>query len=178
MKSHKHIHNRIKTPKWINPLLFFLLAPFWLAGCLNPFAPAEGDIGSSVWSDQKTIGGLLRNFALAYNYKDSLRYADCLSDGFMFKFYDQNNEREDRWFREIDLKTTGAMFRSFDPINLEWNLIPEWVEDFGGADTTVDFVVKFNLSLGEDLLLMGYAGFSVRKEEQTKFKLLLWQDDF
>ncbi len=96
----------------------------------------------------------------------------------MFKFYDQNNEREDRWFREIDLKTTGAMFRSFDPINLEWNLIPEWVEDFGGADTTVDFVVKFNLSLGEDLLLMGYAGFSVRKEEQTKFKLLLWQDDF
>jgi len=149
-----------------------------LSGCLNPFAPVEGEVGTSLWSDQGTIGGMLHNFALAYNYRDSLRYADCLDESFVFHYYDVESGHFDSWFRDTDLKTTGALFRSFDRIDLEWNLIPDAVEGFTQPDTTMQFIVKFNLTLGIEVPLMGYARFSVRKGEDGRFRVLVWRDDF
>jgi len=144
--------------------------------CLNPFAPVEGEVGMATWQSQTTISGLLCNFKLAYNYRDSLRYADCLAESFVFHYYDVKNGRFERWFRETDLKATGGLFRNFNQINLEWNHIPVWVESFERPDTT--FNVRFNLTISEEIPLMGYARFSVRKEKDDKYRVLVWRDDF
>ena len=92
------------------------------AGCLNPFAPIEGDVGETVWSDQRTVRGLLDNFALSYDYRDSLRYSDCLDESFVFRYYNAERGYYDSWFRETDLITTGGMFRAFDLLSNHHNI--------------------------------------------------------
>ncbi len=159
-------------------IIMIALTAVTAAGCLNPFAPAEGDVGGRIWSDQSTVGGLLDNFALAYDYRDSLRYADCLDESFVFNYYDVVNGRFDRWFRETDLKATGGLFRAFDNIDLEWNLVPEYVDTFSLPGQTLEFIVRFNLTLGGDVPLMGYAKFSTRKGDDGRFRILAWRDDF
>lgn len=150
-----------------------------LSSCLNPFAPIEGDTGMRSWRDQLTVGGLLHNFELAYDYRDSLHYADCIAEMFEFHYYDEQNGRYDSWHRETDLKATGGLFRSYTQVDLEWNQVPGWVDDFDEANVTIDsLVVRFNLTLGDDAPLMGYARFSVRKEIGDKFKVIVWRDDF
>ena len=150
----------------------------FLTGCLNPFAPIIGNTGKQTWSAQTTVGGLLNNFALAYDYQDSLRYADCLSETFTFYYYDVENGHFDSWFRDDDLKVTGGMFNHFNRIDLEWNQIPDDVESFDHVDSTLQFIVRFNLTIGDDAPIMGYARFSTRMEEDTKFRFLEWRDDF
>lgn len=147
-------------------------------GCLNPFAPIIGDTGEQTWSDQTTVGGLLNNFALAYDYQDSLRYADCLSETFTFYYYDVDNGHVDSWFRNDDLRATGGIFNHFDRIDLEWNLIPNEVESFDYADSTLQFIVRFNLTIGDEAPIMGYARFSTIMEEDNKFRFLEWRDDY
>lgn len=158
--------------------LILLISIIILTGCLNPFAPVEGSVGERSWSDQRTVGGLLRNFELAYDYRDSLRYADCLAESFIFYYYNTQNGHFESWFRETDLKATGGMFRGFDRIDLEWNLIPEEVENFTKPDSTIDFIVRFNLELGNEAPLMGFARFSVRSGPDGRFRFLVWYDDF
>ncbi len=159
-------------------LLFGIISIWWLSGCLNPFAPIEGETGPRTWSDQRNVGGLLNNFALAYDYRDSLHYADCLDENFVFNFYDIENARFDRWFRETDLKTTGALFRTYRRVDLEWNYIPDDVEYFNYPDSTLQFIVRFNLTLDSETPLMGYARFSVRMGNDGKFRVIAWWDDF
>ena len=156
----------------------YILLTLIYTGCLNPFAPVEGEIGARTWSDQETVDGLLHNFALAYDYQDSLRYADCLAETFIFHYYDVVNGRFDHWYRETDLKTTGGLFRAYENIDLEWNLVPDTVYTFNLPDETLDFIVRFNLTLGTEVPLMGYANFSVRMSNDGRFRFLSWRDDF
>jgi len=155
-----------------------IVAALSLSGCLNPFAPVEGDVGAQVWSDQSRVGGLLNNFALAYDYRDSLRYADCLDEAFVFHYYDVENGHFDSWYRDTDLKATGGMFRAFSRIDLEWNSIPAEVEEFNLPDSTYSFIVRFNLTLGSEVPLMGYANFAVHKGDDGRFRILVWRDTF
>ena len=159
-------------------VIAFLMVIPGLTGCLNPFAPVEGEVGGRIWSDQRTVGELLGNFELAYDYRDSLRYADCLAESFVFHYYDVENDRFDRWFRDTDLKATGGLFHNFDRIDLEWNLVPVEVENFSLPDSTLQFINSFNLTLGEEVPLIGYARFSVRMDEDGRFRVLVWRDDF
>jgi len=155
-----------------------------LSGCLNPFAPIEGDIGggSGAWTDQRSVGELLDNFELAYDYRDSLHYAECLAESFVFCYYDVERGHFDRWFRDTDLKATGGLFRNFSRIDLEWNLGPENlaedIDNFNLPDSTLEFTVWFHLTLGEEVPLIGYAHFKARMGEDRRFRLLEWQDDF
>jgi hypothetical protein len=149
-----------------------------LTGCLNPFAPIEGEPGSGSWSDQRTVGGLLQNFALSYDYRDSLHYADCLDETFVFHYYDVDQGRSDSWYRDADLRATGGLFRNYDHVDLEWNLIPEEVVNFSLPDSALSFIVRFNLVLGEDAPLMGFARFSVKMSDDRRFRVVSWRDDF
>lgn len=153
----------------------FLTAAVLTAGCLNPFAPVEGDVGKSIWSDQSTVEGLLDNFAMSYDFRDSLRYADCLDESFVFHYYDVVNGRPDRWFRETDLKATAGLFRAFENIDLEWNLDTVKTFNLDGQDS---FTVRFNLTLGDEVPLMGYAKFIVLMGDDGRFRIRDWVDDF
>jgi hypothetical protein len=162
----------------IRQIKIMFLIGFFTSGCLNPFAPLEGDVGETVWSDQTTVRGLLDNFALSYDYRDSLRYAECLDESFVFRYYDVENGYYDSWFRETDLKTTGGLFRAFDNINLEWNIIPIDADTFTLPNQTITFPVRFNLTISNEVPLMGYAWFTTRMSDDGRFRFLEWRDDF
>jgi len=149
-----------------------------LTGCVNPFAPELGETGSSLWRDQHTVGGLLQNFRNAYNYADSLHYADCLSDDFTFFFYNVDENRFDQWYRDTDLSTTGRLFRHFQSIRLIWGSLAPEIEDFAQEDSLFEFQVPFNLTLDEVPPLYGFAHFTVYRPAGSQFKIVVWRDDF
>jgi hypothetical protein len=151
-------------------------------GCLNPFAPALGDPSTSLWTDQQTIGELLDNFRNSYNLRDSLRYSHCLADNFIFYYYDVDNERDDQWSRDTDLKTTGGLFRSFDDVRLTWYAIPDTIAEFSQEAVSKEFDLSFNLSLygagGSSAFdLYGFAHFTVLKSPGEKFRIVNWKDN-
>ena len=149
-----------------------------LAGCLNPFAPELGNPSSSLWTDQHTVGGLMQNFRNAYNYADSLHYADCLSDEFTFFFYNVDENRFDQWYRDTDLSTTGRLFRHFQSIRLIWGSLAPEIEDFAQEDSLLEFQVPFNLTLDEVPPLYGFAHFTVYRPTGGWFQIVVWRDDF
>jgi hypothetical protein len=157
---------------------FAALLALLILGCHNPFAPELGNPGSSLWTEQLTVGGLLQNFRNAYNYADSLHYADCLADDFTFFYYDTDENRFDQWYRETDLSTTGRLFRHFQSIRLIWGTFPDDIENFAFEDSLLDFQVPFNLTLDDLPPLYGFAHFSVYRPQGGRFQIVVWRDDF
>lgn len=162
-------------------LIAVLFLSFSLSGCLNPFAPVMGNPSTSLWTEQQTVGELLDNFRNSYNFQDSLRYADCLDQSFIFIYYDVIEEREDQWGRDTDLKTTGGLFRNFDQINLTWYAVPDSIKNFAEENINLEFDASFSLSLygyggGSVYDLYGFANFTVKKESDDRFRILTWKD--
>lgn len=165
-----------------NTIILFCTLLLFLSGCLNPFAPVLGDPSASLWTDQQTVGELLANFRNAYNLQDSLRYADCLANNFSFQYYDIENERDDQWGRDTDLKATGGLFRNFDQVFLTWYAVPPAISEFAAADSSLEFDVSFNLSLygtgnAASYDLYGFARFTVLKETSDRFRIIIWKDN-
>ena len=155
-----------------------LLAMVFIIGCNNPFAPELGNPSSSLWTEQLTVGGLLQNFRNAYNFSDSLHYADCLADDFTFFYFDPDENRFDQWYRETDLSTTGRLFRHFQSISLVWGSVSPHIEDFAHEDSLLDFQVPFNLTLDDLAPLYGFAHFTVYRPPGDRFQIVVWRDDF
>lgn len=151
-----------------------------LTGCLNPFAPALGDPSASLWTDQQTVGELLDNFRNAYNLQDSLRYSNCLANDFTFLYYDVENEREDQWGLNTDLKATGGLFRNFEEVHLTWTALSQIIRDFAAEDSSLEFDASFSLSLysaNSSYDLYGFARFTVFKEPASQFRITIWKDN-
>ncbi|MDK9699779.1 MAG: hypothetical protein OEM52_06525 [bacterium] len=152
---------------------------FALTGCEhNLFAPQRGDEQSGLWNEQASVGGLLANFTNSYLYRDSSRYADCISESFLFTYYDPDRGRYDQWYRITDLTATGALFRTYDDIRLTFGTLSSEVSSLNQSDTLISFQVSFNLELGDQLPIFGYARFETRKETDGKFRFVSWRDDF
>ncbi len=105
------------------PAIIFIL--FVNIGC-NPFAPESLDgtgAGDYILSDQRTVDGVFKNFAYAYNFKDSLIYSDLLDSSFLFisKNYTTTPVTDITWGRDIDIRTTVGLFRYFQTLNLVWD---------------------------------------------------------
>jgi hypothetical protein len=150
------------------------------AGCVNPFAPEEGEIAGDLWDPQTTIGGMLRNFQTSYMLRDSLRYADIIAEEFVFQYFDVDRERYDEWYRETELRTTGKMMRVLNTLDLRWGPIPEAIDTFAVTDSLVEFSVNFSLSLEGFEPVFGFARFRTiaSSELDGRFRLVLWRDDY
>ena len=119
--------------------LLLILLLVMVAGCRNPFFPRLGEPQSS-WTDQTTIGGLLQNFRNAYNFQDSLRYSECLScPDFQFQFYDPELGDYDWMSRQVDLTTTGRLFRHYNNNNLELSGLDQELLEFSTRGLTSRF---------------------------------------
>ena len=150
--------------------------------CLNPFAPKLIDSDSSelIITEQKTPDEVLLNFKYAYVFKDSVLYSDLLDSSFVFIYFDPNLESSGRfvsWGRDIDLKTTGRLFRNFDVIDLIWN---STIYSFNEEDRA-EYSKSFNLSLiknNETLNISGNAIFIFEKSEfDEKWRIVQWKDE-
>ncbi len=158
--------------------------------CLNPFAPklVDSDNNDFIITEQKTPDEVLHNFKYAYVFKDSVLYSDLLDSSFVFIYFDPNLESSGRfvsWGRDIDLKTTGRLFRNFDVIDLLWNRTI--YNDTSYADineekiSRIEYSKSFNLSLiknNETINITGNAIFVFKKSEyDEKWRIIQWKDE-
>lgn len=151
-------------------------------GCFNPFAPAldkKIDL-SAVITEQQSPEDVLQNFQYAYTFKDSLLYSDVLDESFVFEYFDTNLEPSGgfvTWGRDVDLKTTGRLFRQFDVIDLVW-LNTLFADSDGAFERRF---IRFNLSLfGSDFnfIITGTAIFTFKKDDADgKWRIVRWKDE-
>ncbi len=150
--------------------------------CFNPFAPEldnNPDL-SNVITEQQTPDEVLHNFKYAYTFKDSLLYSDILDESFVFEYFDTNFGPSGglrTWNRDLDLKTTGTLFRRFDVIELIWlnTLYSETKGDF------VKKFIRFNLSLfgpEYNFIVTGTAIFTFKQSvNDNKWRIVGWKDE-
>ena len=150
--------------------------------CFNPFAPEldQNPDLSNVITEQQSAEEVLQNFKYAYTFKDSLLYSDILDEAFVFEYFDTNYGPSGglrTWNRDVDLKTTGQLFRRFDVIELVWlnTLYSE------SNDEIEKRFVRFNLSLlGPEFnfIITGTAIFTFKQSsEDKKWRIIGWKDE-
>jgi len=150
----------------------------FLTVCSNPFAPPLGEINSEITSlltERNTPNQVLQNFRFAYMFQDSLVYADLLDSGFVFIYYNPNlgeYGRYDSWDRDVELSTTGRIFRVFSPIHLDWGADIET----DSTDRIAKITRNFELTLGNDIRIFGYAQFELQQQLDETWKIIRWQD--
>lgn len=162
-------------------LTMVILVRFFF-GCINPFAPKltrSLETADFIVTEQGSPEEVLQNFKVAYTFRDSLLYSDLLDTAFLFVYFDPNEGTSGRfvsWGREVDLLTTGRLFRHFQVVDLIWNAtLYEW-----GGEETGELSKDFNLTLvGEnsDFKLSGRAVFSFRKCKDEKWRITRWKDE-
>ncbi len=160
------------------PQRVFLLHILLLCtSCFNPFAPAldERIDLSNVITDQTNPEEVLQNFRIAYTFQDSLLYSDVLDESFVFEFLDENLEPV-TWERDVDLRTTGRLFRQFDVVDLHWDIL--------FAETQGEFekrFVRFNLNLFStdvNFIVTGTAVFTFGQDpSDEKWRIVRWKDE-
>lgn len=154
----------------------------FILGCVNPFAPrltTSLETEDYIVTPQKTPGETLQNFKVAYTFRDSLLYSNLLDTAFLFVYFDPAEETSGSfvsWGREVDLVTTGRLFRHFHVVDLVWNttLYEQQAEETGEIGR------GFNLTLvGEsgDYKLSGVALFSFRRCNDGKWRITRWKDE-
>ena len=155
---------------------------FLVVNCFNPFAPKleESDETELIITEQKNPEEVLQNFKYAYVFKDSVLYSNVLDSSFVFIYFDPNIESSGRfvsWGRDVDLQTTGRLFRSFDVIDLIWNSTIYQFDD----EYRSEISKSFNLSLiknDETLNITGNAIFIFKKSEyDSKWRIMQWKDE-
>lgn len=162
--------------------IFFSSLILFEVSCFNPFAPAleKSPDSSNVITEQKTPQEVLQNFRYAYVFKDSLLYSNLLDESFVFEYFDPEMGPSGQfvtWGRDVDLKTTGQLFRTFDVIDLVWlNTI------FSSSEGEFEKIfIRFNLNLfSSDLnfVVTGTAIFTfVQSKEDGKWRIIRWKDE-
>lgn len=155
---------------------------FFVSACFNPFAPEldKQPDTSNVITEQRSPEEVLQNFRIAYVFKDSLLYSELLDESFVFEYFDPDLGGSGgfvTWGRDVDLRTTARLFRSFDVIELIW-LNTIFSSDEG---STARRFMRFNLSLfGPDFnfILTGTAIFVFEQDEEDgKWRIVRWKDE-
>jgi hypothetical protein len=160
----------------------FSLALIVLA-CFNPFAPSldPSPDPSNRITEQENPGEVLQNFRYAYTFKDSVLYSDIIDDSFVFEYFDPNIAPSGgfrTWGRDVDLRTTGRFFDSFDVIELTWlNVIDSTTTD----DGAVRYFQRFSLNLfGSQLnyVFTGTAIFTFKESPSDgRWRIVGWKDE-
>lgn len=167
----------------IQKLTFILCLVFLsIISCFNPFAPRlEKSLEfEQLITEQKTPEDVLTNFAYAYTFKDSSLYSELLDSSFVFLYFDPNYGTSGRfanWNRDVDLLTTGRLFRNYDVIDLVWNSTIYSFEEENFSELSKSF--QLNLVNDEETInITGNAIFSFRKNlKDEKWRIIRWKDE-
>jgi len=167
---------------WLYIIITGVVAIGYCGGCLNPFAPeltSSLETEDYIVTPQMSAEEALQNFKVAYTFRDSLLYSDLLDTAFLFIYFDPFEGTSGRfvsWGREVDLVTTGRLFRHFDVIDLVWNSTLYERQD----EETGEIGRSFNLTLvgtSGDYNLSGVALFSFRKCRDDRWRITQWKDE-
>ncbi|NOZ62681.1 MAG: hypothetical protein GXO74_13500 [Calditrichaeota bacterium] len=150
--------------------------------CVNPFAPKleKSDQQGLIITEQKTPDEVLQNFKYAYVFKDSVLYADLLDSSFVFIFFDPEEQSSGSfmsWGRDVDLTTTGRLFRNFDVIDLIWNSTVYSILEEDRAEMSKSFHLTLSKD-NESISVSGDAIFLFAKNQfDGKWRILQWKDE-
>ncbi len=168
-------------------LCLSILFIFIAAGCFNPFAPKLDNSNGPpiVITPQSSPDEVLKNFVYAYTFKDSLVYADLLDSSFVFVYFDPNIGSSGRfvsWGRDVDLKTTGQLFKNFDTITLTWNSTiyedSTFINDTSLVSIELSKTLQLNLfGKNEEYSLSGSAIFNFKPGDDGKWRITRWKDE-
>ena len=163
-------------------IVFILLFILPALNCLNPFAPKlqESLDLSQLITDQQTPEEALTNFKYAYTFKDSSLYAELLDSSFVFLYFDPNYGSSGRfvsWGRDVDLLTTGRLFRNFTVIDLIWNSTIYSFEENNFSEMSKSFQLSL-VNDQETINISGNAIFSfIRSDKDQKWRIVRWKDE-
>lgn len=150
--------------------------------CFNPFAPElERSGGSGLrLTSQTTPEEVLENFIYAYALKDSLVYDGLLDSSFVFVYFDPNLGSSGlyaSWNRDVELKTTGRLFRNFETLTLIWDSTIYETQDGTTAELAKTLHLHLFGSKGE-FNLTGNAIFNMRKSAfDQRWRITRWKDE-
>ncbi len=150
--------------------------------CFNPFAPAlDRDAASGLRiTEQTEPAEVLENFVYAYTFRDSLVYDNLLDSSFVFVYFDPNLGTSGlyaSWNRDVELKTTGRLFRNFETLNLVWDSTIYESLDGTAAEIAKTLHLHMFGSRGE-YNLTGNAIFNMRKNPyDEKWRITRWKDE-
>ena len=175
-----------------NYSILVLIILILVFSCQNPFAPPVIGPGSFRPIAQQTDpDSVLFNFKYAYENRDSIVYANCLDEDFVFIYYDQDEIGQIdtiEIYRDgpgYELDVTGQMFKYLDEIRLDNWIIQDKPDSIVGIDTLKIRDVFFHLSLRDmdgdygyqHLEATGIARFVFRLDpEDTLWRIFLWDD--
>jgi hypothetical protein len=167
-------------------IIFIIISIIIVMGCLNPFAPKleKSNRTDLIITGQLSHQEVLQNFQYAYVFKDSVLYSELLDSSFVFIYFDPNQDPSGRfvsWGRDVDLRTTGRLFRNFNIIDLVWNsTILDTIYDTNGefrAETFRTFTLTL-IKNEESLNITGVAVFNFKKcDYDNKWRITLWKDE-
>lgn len=152
------------------------------SNCFNPFAPKlQNSLKlDQLITDQKTPEEVLTNFKYAYTFKDSTLYSDLLDSSFVFLYFDPNYGSSGRfvsWGRDVDLLTTGRLFRNFSVIDLIWHSTIYSFEEESVAELSKSFHLSL-VSKEETINITGNAIFTFKKNpKDDKWRIIRWKDE-
>ncbi|MBD3288750.1 hypothetical protein GF337_08115 [candidate division KSB1 bacterium] len=167
---------------WHIVFAFIIFISFSYLSCLNPFAPKlqESLDLSQLITEQKSPDEVLTNFKYAYTFKDSSLYADLLDSSFVFLYFDPNYGSSGRfvsWGRDVDLLTTGRLFRNFTVIDLIWHSTIYSFEEENFSEMSKSFQLSL-VNDQESINISGNAIFSfVKNEKDEKWRIVRWKDE-
>ncbi|HDR05181.1 MAG TPA: hypothetical protein ENN84_08060 [Candidatus Marinimicrobia bacterium] len=184
--------------KFLGLLILLALSSASLWSCRNIFAPELGDLsshGGLYRSEMRSIDDVLSNFRYAYIYQDSLVYARLLDSAFTFIYYLHDDQggggQYASWGKDLEMRTTAGVFRTFAPIDLIWNtsldsnyylieneqLLRSQKSRFLEANFA-DMAKTFQLNLGTNIIIVGTAIFDFRRDPIDKqWRLYRWRDE-
>jgi hypothetical protein len=159
--------------------LFVTILTLILVSC-NPFAPNRDDElgGNTFLSDQTTVDGLFENWALSYNFRDTLIYARVLSDDFVFSYRNFDLATDNNWDRETDIRKTHGLFSSSKYIDLVWNDYLFSNGDDTSHNATRQFSLQISFSDNDIVNINGRANVKLHRANlESEWKLLQWNDE-
>lgn len=157
--------------------------------CKNPFAPGlagEDTPHSKLLTQQRNPEEVLNNFQYAYTFKDSLIYSELFDSTFIFRSTDFNEYPPTpiAWGRDIELRTTGRMFKYFNTLDVVWNTfsLPDTVYFPDSNDDGVGYIIEHNITF--TLTLDGGKSFTPLNGEVLfrfiqrgeKYYISFWED--
>jgi len=174
---------QLRGGSWLRPgFLLALASLLFHAACFNPFAPAlERNAGNGLRiTGQSTPAEVLDNFVYAYTLKDSLVYDGLLDSSFVFVYFDPNLGSSGlyaSWNRDVELRTTGRLFRNFETLTLIWDSTIYETQDGTSAELAKTLHLQLFGSRGE-FNLTGNAIFNMRKSSyDQKWRITRWKDE-
>jgi hypothetical protein len=173
--------DRVKATLLLPIATLLLVLPLLLNSC-NPFAPRLEEIvldRDKVLGNPKTIKGFFEWFKNSYELRDTLLFGQMLAPDFRFTFIDFNNNVENYWDREVEMRSAYSMFRQVKSTSLQWN---NYVyADTLISDTAASVERYFNLIIVQDdqTIFRGTGSARlhlIRKNSNESWRIRSWFD--